>query len=636
MRRALPALFLLVTIAFAAACKEEGGVKVSSLNFSGNQAVSGDQLKTILATQASSKLPWGEDRYFSREQFEADLKRIVAFYTDRGYPDAAVTSFDVRLSGDQSSVDITITIDEGDPVRVERIEFEGFDPLPPDARAGLEARLPLKVGQPLDRSLVQASREVTLEQLRDHGHPYASVRITEAPGSSGRARVVGFRADAGPIAYHGEINISGNSSVTDNVVRRQLMFKPGDLFRSSELRESQRRLYRLEVFQFANVEPIRNEEYADERATIIPTRVTVTEGKHRRVTFGVGYGSEERARAEIDWRHVNFFGGARTASVRARYSGLDGGVRLNLKQPYFFSPQYTLDVGAQAWHTAEPAFWLTTQGGRVTVTRQFGRTPGTILRNTPVMSVSATYANEYEEYEISREALLDLSFRDELIALGLDPRRGFAQGQRSAVSLDATRNMTDNLLDAKRGYLASIHMEKAGQFLGGTYDYYELTGEGRLYQNLGDLLVMAGQVRAGSIDAQGNPELLVPFFKRYFLGGATTLRGWGRFEVSPLSGFGLPIGGHSFMNFSVEARIPVWSDLSGVIFLDGGNVWSNAWDINLNDLRFDVGPGLRYNTPIGPIRVDLGYQLNPIDRLLVNGEPQKRRFRFHFSIGQAF
>lgn len=634
--RALPAVFLLLTLTGAAACKEEGGVKVSSLTFNGNQAVTSDQLKTILVTQASSKLPWGQDRYFSREAFEADLKRIGAFYTDRGYPDAAVTSFDVKLSEDQSSVDITLNIEEGEPVRVERIVFEGFESLPADARAALETSLPLKVGAPLDRSLLQASREVALEQLRDHGHPYASVRIAEAAGESPRSHVVQLQADAGPIAYHGEVNISGNSSVSDNVVRRELRFKPGDLFRSSELRESQRRLYRLEVFQFANVEPIRNEAYAEERETIIPTRVTVTEGKHRRVNFGVGYGSEERARAEVDWRHVNFFGGARTANLRARYSNLDGGVRLNLRQPYFFSPQYVFDVGGQAWYTNEPAYWLKTQGGRMSVTRQFGRTPGTILRNTPVMSVSLTYANEHEEYEISREALLDLSFRDELIALGLDPRRGFAEGQRSAIILDATRNMTDNLLDAKRGYLASIHMEKAGQFLGGTYDYYELTGEGRIYQNVGNLMVLAGQIRGGSIDAQGNPELLVPFFKRYFLGGATTLRGWGRFEVSPLSGFGLPIGGHTFMNFSVEARIPVWSDLSGVIFLDGGNVWTDAWDFNLNDMRYDVGPGIRYNTPIGPLRLDIGYQLNPIDGLLVNGERQKRRFRFHFSIGQAF
>jgi outer membrane protein assembly complex protein YaeT len=634
--RALSVFVVLAALVLVPACKEDGGVKVSSLTFTGNQAVTSDQLKTILATQASSKLPWGEDRYFSREQFEADLKRIVAFYTDRGFPDATVTSFDVQLNDDQSEVDITIHIDEREPVRVERITFTGFDPLSEAALARLEAGLPLQTGQPLDRALLQASREAALEDLRDQGYPYASVKINESPGSNDRARVIEFSATPGPIAYHGEVDLVGNSSVSDDVVRRYLTFKPGDLFRSSQLRESQRRLYRLEVFQFANVEPVRNEAYASEEATIIPTRVTLTEGKHRRVNFGIGYGSEERARAEIDWRHVNVFGGARTAGVRARYSGLDGGVRLNLQQPYFFSPQYTFNIGGQIWHTAEPAFSLVTRGGRMGVTRQFGRTPGTILRNTPVMSVSLTYVNEYEEYEISDEALLDLSFRDELIALGLDPRRGFAEGQRSALILEATRNMTDNLLDARRGYLASIHMEKAGTFLGGTFDYYELTGEGRIYQNVGNVMVLAGQIRAGSIDAQGDPEELVPFFKRYFLGGATTLRGWGRYEVSPLSGFGLPIGGHSFLNFSVEARLPITTNLSGVLFLDGGNVWTDAWDFDLNDMRYDVGPGIRYNTPIGPLRLDVGYQLNPIPGLLVNGEPEKRRFRFHFSIGQAF
>ena len=630
--RALPLAFLSLALIFAAACKEESGVKVSSFSFNGNQAVSKDQLKEVLATQASSKLPWGQKRYFSREQFEADLKRIVAFYTDRGYPDARVTSFDVRLSEDQTSVDISLNIAEGEPIRVERIAFEGFESIPANDLTALQNALPMKAGQPLDRALMQASRETALDVLRDHGHPYASVRVVELAGSAEKNRVLALRADAGPAAVVGEIQIQGTQSVSDALVRRHLTFRPGAPYRVSTLRDSQRNLYRLELFQFANVEPVRSEE----EATVVPVRVTVTEGKHRRVNFALGYGSEERARAEVDWRHVNFFGGARTASVRARYSGLDGGVRLNFNQPYLFSPRFTLGLSAQAWHTAEPAFTLNTRGGRMTITRLFGRGSRQRLGGAPPMSLALTYANEYEQYSIFDEALNDLTFRDDLIALGLDPRRGEAEGQRSALILDATRNTTDNLLDAKRGYLASIHLEKAGTFLGGSFDYYELTGEGRYYQNIGDVMVLAAQVRGGSIDAQGNQEVRVPFFKRYFLGGATNLRGWGRFEVSPLSGGGLTIGGHTFATFSLEARFPVWSQLGGVLFLDGGNVWSNPWDFNLGDLRYDIGPGLRYKTPIGPIRVDLGYQLNPIEGLLVNGEEQKRRFRFHFSIGQAF
>jgi outer membrane protein insertion porin family/translocation and assembly module TamA len=251
------------------------------------------------------------------------------------------------------------------------------------------------------------------------------------------------------------------------------------------------------------------------------------------------------------------------------------------------------------------------------------------------MTLSLTYANEWEDYSISNEALEDLSFRPTLIALGLDPRFGTGTGQRSALILDGTRNTTDNLLDAKRGYLASLHVEKAGTFLGGSWDYYELTGEGRFYQKIGDAIVVAAQVRAGSIDAVGPPENLVPFFKRYFLGGATNLRGWGRFEVAPLSGGGLPIGGTTFMNASAEARVPVWRDLGGVFF-DAGNVWSGEWDFNVTDMRYDAGVGLRYHTRIGPIRADLGYQLNPIEGLRAKGKEQTRRFRFHFSIGQAF
>lgn len=627
--RAIP---LLIVAVLSTACKEEGGVKVSGFTINGNKAVTTGQLKQILATQASSKLPWGTKRYFSREQFEADLKRIVAFYTDRGFPDARVTSFDAKLTDDQESVSITLNIDEGQPVTVERIVLEGFESLPDEHKTTLDTHLPLRLGAPLDRALLQASRETVLDELRDHGHPYASVRMTESPGSSETQRIITFRADPGPVAHVGEIEISGNASVSDDVVRRHLTFKPGDLYRLSKLRESQRRLYSLELFQFANVEPLR----VDERATTVPTRVTVTEGKHRRVTFGVGYGTEEKARAEVDWRHVNFFGGARTASVLARYSGLDGGLRLNFTQPYLFSPRYSLGLSGQAWHTAEPAFTLNTRGGRATVTRQFARGGGPILGGRPSMTFSLAYANEHEDYTISKEALEDLTFRDELISLGLDPRFGTGEGQRSALILDASRNTTDNLLDAKRGYVASLHLENAGGFLGGSYDYYEMTGEGRFYQNIANKLVFAVQARGGSIDAKGSPDVKVPFFKRYFLGGATNLRGWGRFEVSPLSGAGLPIGGTTFMNFSAEVRMPIWKALGGVVFLDGGNVWTNAWDFKLGDMRYNVGPGLRYNTPIGPIRADLGYQLNPIPGLLVNGKEEARRFRFHFSIGQAF
>lgn len=633
-RRFLSTSVLLATLLGVAGCKEEGGVKVTSMTFNGLQAVQPNQLKAILATNASSKLPWGEKRYFSREQFEADLKRIVAFYHDRGYPDARVASFDVKLSEDQRSVDITLNIAEGQPLVAERIELDGFDVLPPRVRARLERTLAIKPGQPMDRALIQASREAGLDQLKDHGYPYATVRVIEEPGSAERQRVLRITADTGPLTRHGELGIQGNSSVSDEVIRRQLTFHRGDIFSQSKLIESQRNLYALEVFQFVNIQAVRKE---GEQPPEIPTRVTVTEGKHRKVNFSLGYGSEERARVEGDWRHVNFFGGARTAGVHARYSRLDRGVRLDFLQPYFFSRQYSFGLQGQYWHNDEPAFTMNNVGGRATITREIGRGTSALERR-PSTTVSFTYANEWEDYTVSEETLADPTTWDDLIALGIDPSTGSGRGRRSAISLDGGRNTTNNVLDARRGYVAALHLEQAGKWLGGDFDFYEINGELRHYLSIANRVVLAVRARGGSIDGiGGTPETVtVPFYKLYFLGGATNLRGWGRFEVSPLSEGGTPLGGKTFANFSAEVRVPIWKNLSGVLFADAGNVWTDPWDFNVNDLRYDIGPGVRYNTPIGPIRVDFGYQLNPIPGLLVDGKPETRHYRFHFSIGQAF
>ena len=221
------------------------------------------------------------------------------------------------------------------------------------------------------------------------------------------------------------------------IVARQLTFRPGQLFEQSKLRESQRRLYSMELFNFVNIEPLNQgtlqaapDENAPER---IATRVTVTEGKHRKVNFGVGYGTEEKARGEVDWRHVNFFGSARTAGVFARYSSLDRGVRLNFKQPYFFRPRYSLGMSTQAWFSDEPAYELTTTGGRVTITREQTRARS-VLAPRQTSTFALTYANEWEDYTIAEEYLNDPENRDEFIALGLDPDTGSAKGQALGIA----------------------------------------------------------------------------------------------------------------------------------------------------------------------------------------------------------
>lgn len=601
------------------------------MKFTGVKAVKTGQIKSVLATIQSDKLPWGAKHYFTREQFEADLKRVVAFYKDRGYPDAKVRSFDVKLNDKQDAVDVTVNIDEGQPVLVEMVEYIGFDALPPARLNLLRSNAPLRGGAALDRAVAQALREAALDEIKDNGYPYGTVRLTERPGQNDRSRVLTLTAALGTLARYGAIEVQGNTTVSDEVVTRQLTFRPDWRFRLSQLQESQRKLYGLETFQFANIEPVVKE---GEQPEIVPVKVTVTEGKHRKINFGAGFGSEEKARASIDWRHVNFVGGARTLQLEGKYSALSKGGRVNFRQPYLFSPRNSLLLSGQSWHRNEPLYVLNTNGGRVSVERTLPR-PGAFSPRNAASSVSLTYTNEFQGYRVSQLALDTPSVAKTLISLGLDPLNGTAHGLLSSLDLDYHRSTADNALNARSGYTLDAHLEQAGRALQGDYDFVETILEGRFYQALGDRAVVAVKVRGGSIGAPRGENLRVPFFRRYWLGGATSLRGWGRFDVAPLYN-GLPIGGHTMAESSVEVRAPLWGNFSAVLFADAGNVWNNAWDFNLNDLRYDVGPGLRYMTPVGPLRFDLGYQLNRIPGLLVNGKPEPRRFRVHFSIGQAF
>jgi len=177
------------------------------------------------------------------------------------------------------------------------------------------------------------------------------------------------------------------------------------------------------------------------------------------------------------------------------------------------------------------------------------------------------------------------------------------------------------------------HYEHAAPWLAGTFDFDQVEGEARSYVPVGDA-VLASRARAGVIVS--SDPLDVPFSARYFLGGSSSLRGWGRFEVAPLTSDGLPIGGQALFELSSELRLPVAGSFGIVAFLDAGNVWQTRSDMDLTDLRVNIGPGLRYATPIGVVRADLGYQLTPIDGLVIAGEPQRRRWRIHFSIGHAF
>jgi outer membrane protein assembly complex protein YaeT len=611
----------------AAGCRGTGDVRVTRVAFEGNEAIGDGALSHVMATHASSWMPWAARQYFNQADFETDLDRLRTYYEDRGYPDARIAGVDLAFNDARDAVAITITIDEGAPTVVDDVRVTGLDALPDRLRARFEPPA-IAIGRPRDRAVVEAERQRLADWLRDRGYAYGEAAATETAGAEAGHLVITLAATPGPRTVFGPITLVGPHTLSDRVITRELSFRPGQVYRESLVAQSERRLARLQILRFVNVQA---RPPAGAHITTIPVQVVVSENPPRRLELGAGYGSEDRLRASAGWSHLNVFGNASQFEADGKWSSIDRGVRASFSQPYLYRRGLGLDASATSWWTHEETYDSRAYGGRIGASYRFARRRRRAAR-APGDVLSVAYVHEYLRYGIHEDALDDIGNFDELIALGLDPVTGEGRGTNAAIAVDFTHNDVDSVADPTAGYGVSLHTEIARPALGGTFRYSEYVGEARGYVPIGDAVVVAGRARYGTLAAAD--DAAVPFSARYFLGGSTSLRGWGRYEVAPLSN-GLPIGGRTILDGSAELRVAIRSGIGLVGFLDAGNVFAGSW-AGRGPLRSDAGVGLRYRTPVGVVRADLGVQINRVPGLIVNGEPEHRFWRLHLSIGQAF
>ncbi len=578
-------------------------LEVADLRIDGVRSVDEAQLRAALQTRARSWWPWGEKRYFSRETFEADLKRIEEFYREYGYPSARVVKSDAQTR--DSEVSVRIAVEEGNPLRVAVLEFTGFDAIPPSRLRAIRELAPLKPGDPLATEMLRRTAEMAADALGEAGYAYARIQIRQTPVEPERVAVE-LRAEPGQVGFFGPIEIVGNSTVDDEVIRRQLAYLPGQRFSVSALRESERRLTRLGMFESVMIEVVDSKPPLPE----VPTRIALEEGDLNQFSYSFGYDSEKQVYGDAQWRHLNFLGGGRSTTIRGRWSSIDRGGEGLFQQPYLFTPRLSVQLSAGAWHVDEPVYSLFSAGGTASLSYLLGR----------LNRVSATYLHQSERNRIDEDAVADPFVLQQ-------------DGVLSALRFDAVRETTVDAENPRSGYRTLLRVEKAGGWLPGVFEFRNFFTAASYYRAVGPA-TLAGRVQFGTIDAAQESD--IPFSRRYFLGGAETLRGWGRFEVSPLSPSGAPIGGRSIAVANGEMRFPVLRAVSGVAFVDAGNVWAQSWELHLGSLRSNVGIGARVASPFGLVRVDAGYQLTPIQNLRIDGQPQDRRWRVHVSLGHVF
>lgn len=651
------------------------------VRFEGNRAFPDDSLRRAIANRATDcRVPgWicslGVDlknrSYLRPREVARDALRLQVYYLERGFREAQVDTAVTR--GDEGAV-LSFAIDEGRPVTVDSVEVFSFDEFPDSS---VLRDLPLRRGDPLSVLLLEATRDTLQSRLRNTGFAHANVLVNyDVPRDSSYTAQVMFDVATGPRARFGPIAIAGNRELDTLAVRRMLPFRQGQLYRANQIVEGQRNLYGLELIQSATVRPDLSRGDSvfldpSPRDTIVPVFVAVSEGQVHRVRTGFGWSQTECLSAEARWASRNFFGGARRLTVRGRISnilaeslaqtacdevGTDEFARLNgqlsveLFQPFVFSSRNSLSASAFIERqSVSPSFVRRAVGFDLAFARNLGRN----------LVVTTGY----------RPALTDLDAADVFFCasfaacLPTDIELFEGANWLSPVALNFTQDRRNSLLNPSAGYAWIVDLEHARGYTGSDFEYNRLLAEASGYTSTGSV-VLAARVRGGVVgrgrfaDVDDGRLRVVHPQKRFFSGGANSVRGFAENRLGPrvlttevsnllaypdpdaagpvctpesvLDGscdpdplrdgvfFSQPVGGTALLEANAEVRFPFLTpSLQGVGFVDVGQVWSDRSAVDLGELEAAPGVGLRYLSPIGPVRVDVAYRFRGAEVLPV-------------------
>jgi len=535
---------------------------------------------------------------FNPQLFLTDLDRVRTALRESGHFVGTV-GYDLEI--DKDELTIVIQVEEGPAAKVESVDVVTSDFTPTDAeRRALEGALRLKVDDVLTEEEYDASRAALDRYLQQAG--YAYVRVDKAAvvdTATERARVT-YTITRGPAAVFGETVVSGTSAVAPRLIDREVQWHPGEPWDPRKVEKTQANVFGLHLFRSVAVKPSNLEA----QSGVVDMAITVSEGPPREIKVGIGYGLEDELRGQIRWQHYDFFGGGRQLGFSAKASFIKQEVAGEFRQPYFLGPQQTFVAPLTQAREEEPGFTV----ARIRFAPRIER------RLLPDLRAAIGYNIEYDDTS---------NVPDETKARLEDFK---ARGFVSSVTALLERNTANDLLDPHEGSVMTLTGEQAGGPWGGDFSFYKVAFEAKKYVPVFGTRVLAGRVRIGGGDGFGSTHD-IPIFRRFFAGGVNSTRGYGRYEIGPLTDGGDPIGGRSLLEGNFEFRTPVYGKIGGVAFVDVGEVRESPFSYNLADLQFGVGVGVRYQTPIGPLRLDFGIPLEP------RGQ---QPWQVHFSIGQAF
>ena len=598
--------------------------EVRRIVFLDNKKFGSARLRNAMATQQRPLLsPWKRGSDYNPATVDDDLLRLQKYYFDRGYLDVRATLVKVEQNEANNTVQLQIRIEEGEVTVVREVEVKVQDPAPPELPPveTLRNDLPLRVDKPITKAAFDASRARLLLALQRAGYARAKVHPRTEVDRETHEAFLTYTLESGERTAFGRVAIQGAENVKAKAIRRRLTFQPGQIYSPTELTDSQAAIYDLGMFRTVTHRSLNLE------ATDAPLDIEfeLSERQPRSFEIGLGLSTVEQFRLQAKWTFRNVFGGAEHLSLAGKISspGLAFETRFHL--PHFVTRRtrftQTVFVDSQKEistdplgltdrileiEDAQPAFDVLRYGGESRVdhqfTKAFGGSAGIELSVNAFSNVDPDAIRRLDP-EVARDHFLFTQFAE------------------------LTWNTSNSAINATRGFIALLRTEHSATGLLSEFDFVKTSIEGRHYLPLWRRVTFAARLKLGFLQLYGDSEV-APFNVRFFAGGPGSIRGFAVNRVGPLTDGNAPLGGRSLIEGSAELRFPFIGDLGGVLFVDFGQVFESSLVYHLDQLRYAVGPGIRYDTPIGPLRFDVGF--------ITDRRPDEPFGRVELSIIQAF
>ena len=601
--------------------------KVKRIDIVGNESFSSKTLKKRMHTGEAHFYKIFRQPEYRRDFLRRDVEALASFYHANGFLEARVKIDTVMTNPKGNWVKIRIGVREGPRTTVRRLAFAGQSLVP---EAKLREGLRLVEKAPYTPNLVEVDRYTLFSKFFEHGYLGAKI-ASEVKTDSAKVSIAWSIAPGDPVAIN-RIRVEGNRKVKEKYVRRELTFKQGELFGTKKVLESTQNLYDTGYFTSVEIKP--ESLYLDRR--LVDLGVEVRERKLGYIEGGFGVGNIQGNQLTAEWGQRDLFGLGLAFDVKSSYAfQLFPNNQFSVKH-IDFRNKFMRHEGQLAfphvlgtWNTFSlGAFYVRDATVEPIIVKDRALTASLSRRFTRQTSLIGSYSIErVQRFEVEQEQ---------------------ARSRRRALDATFTRDSRDSYFNPSRGMYITGEGVYTGGFLGGQDYLYSFVGAFQRYQKLPTGSIFAYRVRSGYAEAFGRSRATgLPVENRFFAGGGNSVRGYKENALGPFNAELQPLGGRVLLLTNAELRFPLpllsKFNFGGAVFLDGGNVWNSVDEIALDDFRlaakrsdttrkdymYGTGFGLRYYTPVGPIRVDIGFPLK---------KPPQVDYDYwvHISLGQIF